>query len=300
MDPFLFKKYINFADSYRMSQPNIYFFLKDCGFKRIFRENGNRFPNPESQNMCNTFQMEMQQQQWTTNKMSLAEYKMFLENFFKKMDFNSIDLETCQTLKLITENLGVFGPFDDLTSKRIVYFNNKIDKLKAMQPLKTSNSGPLSYQPSPMNTMNNNNMPLNTSASVSATGFHSAPSNDSMGLPQAGSGDPKKSGKNAINDAEAARLNEIMKQQKLNSPIYITNVQPGNFYNPLTNPNYVPNGVDRNIPLPMSKRDPNYVHLKNIIDKEIILANQELDYHKIDMARNHLEIAAYYLKNVVD
>ena len=91
-----------------------------------------------------------------------------------------------------------------------------------------------------------------------------------------------------------------MKQQKLNSPIYITNVQPGNFYNPLTNPNYVPNGVDRNIPLPMSKRDPNYVHLKNIIDKEIILANQELDYHKIDMARNHLEIAAYYLKNVVD
>ena len=44
----------------------------------------------------------------------------------------------------------------------------------------------------------------------------------------------------------------------------------------------------------------NYVHLKNIIDKQIILANQELDYHKIDMARNHLEIAAYYLKNVVD
>ena len=51
MDPFLFKKYNNFADTFRMSQPNVYFFLKDCGFKRIFRENGNRFPNPESQNM---------------------------------------------------------------------------------------------------------------------------------------------------------------------------------------------------------------------------------------------------------
>ena len=58
MDPLLFKKYNNFADNFRMSQPNVYFFLKDCGFKRIFRENGNRFPNPESQNMCNTFQME--------------------------------------------------------------------------------------------------------------------------------------------------------------------------------------------------------------------------------------------------
>ena len=132
MDPILFKKYNNFADSYRMSQPNLYFFLKDCGFKRIFRENGNRFPNPESQNMCNSFQMEMQQQQWTPNRMSITEYKMFLEDFYKKMDFNSIDLETCQTLKLITENLGTFGPFDDLTSKRIVYFNNKIDKLKTM------------------------------------------------------------------------------------------------------------------------------------------------------------------------
>ena len=242
--------------------------------------------------------MEMQQQQWTPNKMSLGEYKMFLENYFKKMDFNTIDLDTCQTLKLITENLGVFGPFDDLTNKRIVYFNNKIDKLKAM-PMKNSNSGPVSYQPSPMNTTNNN-MPLNTNASVSTAGYYSSPSNDSMGLPQAGSGDAKKSGKNSANDAEAARLNEIMKQQKLNSPIYITNVQPGNFYNPLTNPNYIPNGVDRNIPLPMSRRDPNYVHLKNIIDKQIILANQELDYHKVDMARNHLEIAAYYLKNFVD
>ena len=299
MDPLLFKKYNNFADNFRMSQPNVYFFLKDCGFKRIFRENGNRFPNPESQNMCNTFQMEMQQQQWTPNKMSIGEYKMFLENYFKKMDFNTIDLDTCQTLKLITENLGVFGAFDDLTSKRIVYFNNKIDKLKTM-PIKTSNSGPMSYQQSPMNTINNNTMPQNTSASVSTTGYYKSPSNDSMGLPEAGSGDGKKNSKNPSNDAEAARLNEIMKQQKLNSPIYITNVQPGNFYNPLTNPNYIPNGVDRNIPLPMSRRDPNYVHLKNIIDKQIILANQELDYHKIDMARNHLEIAAYYLKNVVD
>ena len=91
-----------------------------------------------------------------------------------------------------------------------------------------------------------------------------------------------------------------MRQQKLNSPIYITNVQPGQFYNPLTNPNYIPNGVDRSIPLPMSKKDPRYPEFKKLIDRELILANQELDYHKIDMARNHLEIAAFYLKNVID
>ena len=292
MDPILFMRYNKFADSYKVGQPNIYFFLKDCGFKRVFRENGNRFPNPETQNMCNIFQMEMQQQQWTSNRMSPNEYKMFLEDFFKKMDFKSVDLDTCQILKLITENLGVFGPFDDLTSKRIVYFNNKIEKLKSSQPISPPTSGPLNYTSNNSNNINNT-IPQNTIVPP-----NSGPQ-PNFDLPDAGK-DSKKGGKNPAQAAEDARLNEIMRQQKLNSPIYITNVQPGQFYNPLTNPNYIPNGVDRSIPLPMSKKDPRYPEFKKLIDRELILANQELDYHKIDMARNHLEIAAFYLKNVID
>ena len=292
MDPILFMRYNKFADSYKVGQPNIYFFLKDCGFKRVFRENGNRFPNPETQNMCNIFQMEMQQQQWTSNRMSPNEYKMFLEDFFKKMDFKSVDLDTCQILKLITENLGVFGPFDDLTSKRIVYFNNKIEKLKSSQPISPPTSGPLNYTSNNSNNINNT-IPQNTTVPP-----NSGPQ-PNFDLPDAGK-DSKKGGKNPAQAAEDARLNEIMRQQKLNSPIYITNMQPGQFYNPLTNPNYIPNGVDRSIPLPMSKKDPRYPEFKKLIDRELILANQELDYHKIDMARNHLEIAAYYLKNVID
>ena len=292
MDPILFMRYNKFADSYKVGQPNIYFFLKDCGFKRVFRENGNRFPNPETQNMCNIFQMEMQQQQWTSNRMSPNEYKMFLEDFFKKMDFKAVDLDTCQILKLITENLGVFGPFDDLTSKRIVYFNNKIEKLKSSQPISPPSSGPLNYTSNNSNNINNT-IPQNTTVPP-----NSGPQ-PNFDLPDAGK-DSKKGGKNPAQAAEDARLNEIMRQQKLNSPIYITNVQPGQFYNPLTNPNYIPNGVDRSIPLPMSKKDPRYPEFKKLIDRELILANQELDYHKIDMARNHLEIAAFYLKNVID
>ena len=242
--------------------------------------------------MCNIFQMEMQQQQWTPNRMSPNEYKMFLEDFFKKMDFKAVDLDTCQILKLITENLGVFGPFDDLTSKRIVYFNNKIEKLKSSQPISPPTSGPLNYTSNNSNNINNT-IPQNTTVPP-----NSGPQ-PNFDLPDAGK-DSKKGGKNPAQAAEDARLNEIMRQQKLNSPIYITNVQPGQFYNPLTNPNYIPNGVDRSIPLPMSKKDPRYPEFKKLIDRELILANQELDYHKIDMARNHLEIAAFYLKNVID
>ena len=290
MDPLIFMRYIKFADSYRQGQQNIYFFLKDCGFKRIYRESGNRFPNQETQSMFQAFQNETKQANWTSNKMTANDYKMFLEDFFKKMNFNSIDLDTCIILKLITENLGVFGAFDNLTNKRIVYFNNKIEKLKTVQPVKTSTSGPMSYQPSPSNT----SVPQNTISSAPVA-------LDSMGLPEVGKGGAEaKEAQKAAQSAEVERLNEIMKQQKLNSPIYITNGEPGKYYNPLTNPNYIPNGVNRNIPLPMNRKDPNFVHLKKEIDKELILANQELDYHKIDMARNHLEIAAYYIKNIID
>ena len=116
MDPLIFMRYIKFADSYRQGQQNIYFFLKDCGFKRIYRESGNRFPNQETQSMFQAFQNETKQANWTSNKMTANDYKMFLEDFFKKMNFNSIDLDTCIILKLITENLGVFGAFDNLTN----------------------------------------------------------------------------------------------------------------------------------------------------------------------------------------
>jgi hypothetical protein len=102
------------------------------------------------------------------------------------------------------------------------------------------------------------------------------------------------------NELEMARLNDIMREMKLNTPIYITNVEPGQFYNPYIHTNYITKGVNRKIPLPMRKSDPNYQNLRAVIEKELILANQELDYHKIDMARNHLENAAYYLKNVID
>ena len=295
MDHRLFLRYNKFADSYKMGQPNIYYFLKDCGFQRIYKANGNRFPNPESQNLCNSFQMEMQQAQWQRQNMSRDEYKRFLEDFFKKMNFNSVDLQTCELLKLITENLGIFGPFDDLTNKRIVYFNKKIETLKKSQPVQPikNNTFETNINPIPSNTMPS---PQNTNVNNYSTG-----NTTNLGLPDAGKGDFKGKDLNKERQAaEDARLNEIMRQQKLNSPIYITNVEPGKFYNPYTNPQYIPKGVDRNIPLPMNKRDPNYQHLKAKIEEELILANQELDYHKIDMARNHLEIAAYYLKNVID
>ena len=326
MDYKIFLKYIQLADFYKQSQPNIYFFLKDCAFQRIYKDYGNRFPTPESQNMFNLFNSEIQQRQWKRNLIHKKDYQQFLENIFTKVNFHNIDLESFMIIKILTENIGIFGGFDDLTTKRLKYINDKIASLKANPHLNANRGNIFSiFQ------KNNNQIPVkgqiqghgntqiqghahtqvqghaHTQINPNIKGHTHiqgpipqntvASNNTGFDLPNAGN--DKKSKKSSI-DPEIARLNEIMRQQKLNSPIYITNVQPGHFYNPYTNINYIPKGVIPNIRLPIRKKDPNYPQLRAIIEKELILANQELDYHKIDMARNHLERAAYYLKNVID
>ena len=83
MDYPLFLRYNKFADNYKIGVPNLYYFLKDCGFQRIYKANGNRFPNLESQNMCNSFKAEKQQAQWQRSKMTKNEYSRFLKIFIK-------------------------------------------------------------------------------------------------------------------------------------------------------------------------------------------------------------------------
>jgi hypothetical protein len=288
MDPQLFLRYIKYADSFKASNQNIYFFLKDCGFQRVFRTNGNRFPDQMTQNMCNQFQQEMKMSGWQRSQMKKDEYNRHLNDFFKKINFNTIDLHSCEIFKMVIENLGIFGPFDDLTNKRIVYLNKKIESLKASAPGKPVSSDLSGLSNNSKNTNLNSND--NQEKKNDPTG---------LGLPDAKTNFSSNS-KGGTNTEEDKRLNEIMRQMKLNSPVYITNMTPGQFYNPYTCPNYIPQGIDRTIQLPVNKRDPAYQKLKDKINEEIILANQELDYHKIDMARNHLERAAYYLKNVID
>ena len=124
-----FKKYNEYVDSYQNSNPKIYFFLKDCGFQRFYHENKNCFPDDETKNMCNKFQLEMMKYQYNKSMVSKNIYAEFIEDIFIKTNFKKLDLDLCFILKALTENLGVFGSFDDLTAKRIVYFNNKIKKL---------------------------------------------------------------------------------------------------------------------------------------------------------------------------
>ena len=89
MDYNIFLRTIKFADYYRTTKTNIYFFIKDCLFQRIFKVYGNRFPSSDCQNLFNIFQMEMKQSQWKRNNISKQEYQQYLEELFKKVDFHT-------------------------------------------------------------------------------------------------------------------------------------------------------------------------------------------------------------------
>ena len=52
----------------------------------------------------------------------------FLEELFKKINFNTIDLESCEMMKAFLEYLRFFGNIDQLSIKRIEYLNQKIQK----------------------------------------------------------------------------------------------------------------------------------------------------------------------------
>ena len=139
-DKEFFMKYTKFVQSYFKTDPNIYFFLKDCAFQRIFIENGKCLPDNDTKILVNKFKMEMDDFHWTRNKITINYYSEFLEGLFRKTDFNNLDLDTCLIYKALTENLGAFGPYDKLTSQRIHYFKNKIEKLKPKNSNKISDS----------------------------------------------------------------------------------------------------------------------------------------------------------------
>jgi hypothetical protein len=66
------------------------------------------------------------------------------------------------------------------------------------------------------------------------------------------------------------------------------------------NSDYIPRLVDRTIQLPIHKNSQNYAKVKNLIKEHIELSGLELDFHKLELSKDHIEAAIYYLRNVKD
>ena len=247
-----FNDLINAANNFK-SNLKVYMFLKDCAFRSIFNffQSG-QLSEPEKQNIQNLygqFQNEINQFKWNTNMMSLNEYQQFLNDFYSRYNFETVDVNLLIIAKELTENLSIFGNYDDVTKRRLDYFSNKI---KSMQP---------------MNMMNQNQM----GGSLSNNQYQ--------------------------NQQQIPKVNYNNMQSSTGGGIPNNNI--GAFYDPKKSKN-VPELVNLTFQLPIRRNDPNYPNLKAIIEDLIENATQELDYHKIDMARKNLEAVAYYISNIID
>jgi hypothetical protein len=63
-------------------------------------------------------------------------------------------------------------------------------------------------------------------------------------------------------------------------------------------PNYIPRLVDQTIRFPITKSSSSYTKVKEIIKTHMEYSSLELDFHKLNLVKDHIEAAIYYLRNI--
>ena len=284
---------LNSSEHYKNNK-NLYLFLKDCAFRWVSNVMNNpNVINPNEKNMINQtysqFQSESNQMNWNFNNMSINEYSQFLEQFYNSLNFNSCDIQMLSIAKTLTENQKFFGNLNNLAQQRLTFINDKMNEL-------INNNNRNFY-----NNNNNNNFMINSNGPLQRGNFSLNKNNNSNNYMMNN------------NNNNNNYYNNNMMMNNNNMPIPQNNyVQPysdsqltdntniGTFYDPSIVKNYVPKLVNPMFKLPMSKKDMNFPQLKEVINMHIEYSNLELDYHKINKAREHLEAAAFYLANIIN
>ena len=112
---------------------NIYMFLKECAFRKIHNDYMN---NKLSSNDCkiirnnySQFEKEKKLKNWHFHSLPIKEYKIFLEDIYARLNINIANYDNLVLAKELTENISFYGNYDDLTIKRLEFFDKKIQKL---------------------------------------------------------------------------------------------------------------------------------------------------------------------------
>ena len=61
---------------------------------------------------------------------------------------------------------------------------------------------------------------------------------------------------------------------------------------------YIPKFVDQTIKLPITKSSKDYKKVKDLVKTHMEYSSLELDFHKLGIAKDHMEAAIYYLRNM--
>jgi hypothetical protein len=271
-----FKNLIDVADNNRKNQ-NLYFFIKNYAFSTAYNILSKDYTGIKEndraifENMRSQFKLEKETIK-PNHVMSKNEYISFLEYFYSNINFDDCSLYVLEVSKDLTEVLAIFGEFDDLWIKRckfiyiihlVDYFTKRINYAKGdtINNCKQSNN-------------NENNIQNNISEVVLSNkqNYYSLLENqrltqsvDELNLPNVKDDEPD------IN-------------QRIDKISYDHNI--------------IPRLVDRSIKLPINKNSPNYSKVKDLIKMHMEYSGLELDFHKIELTKDHIEAAIYYLRNI--
>jgi hypothetical protein len=117
-----FKRYIDVANT-NMSNPLVYFLLKNYAFKLVYSTLGTNSTalNESEKALFDRYQKEFQVEKSNNPNvplMSPDQYKAFLDEYSKYINFENADLDTLYSCKDLIEVLAIYGPLDDNWNKR--------------------------------------------------------------------------------------------------------------------------------------------------------------------------------------
>ena len=313
---------------------NIYMFIKDCAFRFVFEHMNSIDENNKIniQSLYYNFQKECQQNNWNFYNFNPNEYLNFIENFYKKINFDSCQISMLHATRSLTEILSYINKLDNLAMQRIEYLNKKIESKQEnnnnnnnhnynqqnsnyynQNQQNNNNNNNHNFNNQNSNNFNNNNFNNNNfnnnnnnfnnnnynnnNNNYNNNNFNN---NNNYNNNNFNNNNNYNNNNNNFNNNNNYNNNNNINNNMNFSPSNIQpNTQIGQYYQ--YNPRNVPKLVNLNLfHFPISKRDPNYLNLKEIIFQHIEYANLEFDYHKIDKGREHLEAAVYYLNNITE
>ena len=300
--------YIGVANKFKKMSLNIYFFLKNYAFNKAMNIKLSPKDNKKINDLMKYFYEELRKSGWDSKKMSIKEYQSFLEYFYSKMDFNNIDLNHL----FICKDLLQVIPLDDLGKQRIEYFNKKIEGFKNRK--KSDNVNNQNIKNIDILDMNkvfgsDSNNQINNKEQIKIINIQDM--NKVFGF------DPKtenaQKNNNEIQSKETNFNNEIKSEEQKfkvnnsnNENIKNNNIISGeeqkknkkNQEIKLEN-RKIPKLVNENLIKNINSNQKNIENIKKELINHFQLASTEMNYHNIQMSKDHMEAIVYYLREIL-
>ena len=257
--------YIGVANSIKDKYINIYFFLKNYAFNKAFKL---KLPPSDEKKIfqfMKYFNDELKKSNWDIKNINLNEYQKFLDYFYSTINFENIDLNTLFLCRDLQEIISL----DEVGKKRMIYFDKKLEKFK--------------------NEINENQ--IQNKENQNESNINKQNQNESNTNKQNQKFIKVNTIKNNNNNKNSNNNNNTNKENKENKNKKNSNKN-------LNIPEFVNEELLSNITQLKDKNSKEYETLKKKIIEHLQLSSSELEFHNIEISKNHVEAVVYYLRKL--